>query len=138
MDEKSCGVVPFKKTDEGLLYLIVQHVEELSGHVDFPKGHMDAGETEEETAVRETKEEVGTSVEIIPGYRETIEFCPKEGVCKEVVFFVGRIVDTDGKICDDHVASCEMLGFEQAMEKLTYQTAKDLLKKANEFLKNFK
>ena len=55
--EKSCGTICF----DGDKVLMVKH---NAGHCAFPKGHVEEGETEFETAIRETKEETGIDVEI--------------------------------------------------------------------------
>ena len=54
--EKSCGVVLFNSDR----FLLLQHNNEVSGadgHWDFPKGHVESGEEEIDTALRELKEE---------------------------------------------------------------------------------
>ncbi len=61
--EKSCGAVIFNDEDK---VLIVKH---NAGHWDFPKGHMEAGETETQTAIREVKEETNIDIHIIEEYR---------------------------------------------------------------------
>ncbi|MFZ5500518.1 MAG: NUDIX domain-containing protein, partial [Candidatus Micrarchaeota archaeon] len=54
-DEKSCGIVLFSE-DGGRLYLLLHYT---AGHWDFPKGHVEADESEAETALRELLEETG-------------------------------------------------------------------------------
>lgn len=78
--EKSCGAVVFKENQ----VLLIKHV---LGHIDFPKGHMEAGENEKETAIREVKEETNIDIILDSKHFATISYSPKEGVCKEVVFF---------------------------------------------------
>jgi len=125
---KSCGVVPYRNVE----FLLVLH---RKGHWDFPKGYMEDGESEQETAIRETKEETGLDVELVPGFREEIHYNPSEDVSKTVVFFLGNSVgevvmdDPDGDIID-----YQWLNHTDALEKLTFGTAKDVLKKANLFL----
>ena len=46
--ERSCGAVLYRLTDGAPQYVLV-----LGGDWGFPKGHMEAGETELETALRE-------------------------------------------------------------------------------------
>ena len=53
--EKSCGCLV---VNQGKV-LMIQHNE---GHWDFPKGHMEVGESEEDTALREVKEETNINV----------------------------------------------------------------------------
>ena len=57
--EKSCGFVVYKETDAGRQYLIIQVSH---GEYGFPKGHMEAGETERETALREIREDVKLTI----------------------------------------------------------------------------
>ena len=54
--EKSCGFVVYKKIDNINYYLLIKS---LNGDVGFPKGHMELGETEIQTAIRELKDEMG-------------------------------------------------------------------------------
>ena len=52
--EKSCGVILFN----GQEVLLLQHPDSKNkGHWDFPKGHIENGETEPQTALRELAEE---------------------------------------------------------------------------------
>ena len=53
----------------------------------FPKGHMEPGETEEETAKREIREETGLLVRLDPGFRRSVRYSPKPGVDKDVIYF---------------------------------------------------
>ena len=55
--EKSCGTMCFNQNK----ILMVKHNK---GHWAFPKGHVEENETEQETALRETKEETGLIVSI--------------------------------------------------------------------------
>src|SRR3990172_5162316 len=70
--ETSAGGVVYRKSREKIEFLIVQH----SGHHRWvlPKGWIDAGETKEETAVREVKEEAGVEAEIQDYLGETTIF----------------------------------------------------------------
>lgn len=44
--EKSCGAVVFTRINHEIRYVLVQQLEGFHG---FPKGHMEEGETEEQT-----------------------------------------------------------------------------------------
>ena len=58
--EKSCGAIVFRKYHGNTELLLIKHAN--GGHWSFPKGHVEPGETEEETAAREVKEEVAIDV----------------------------------------------------------------------------
>lgn len=85
--EKSCGAVVFRNSAGGPAFLLIRHVN--GGHWAFPKGHMEPGESEEETAIREIREETGLSVRLDTGFRRAVRYAPKPGVDKDVVYFLG-------------------------------------------------
>jgi len=89
---KSCGVIPFRETGTQREYLILLQ----NNHCwSFPKGHMEAGEEEEETALRELREETGLRAILEPGKRAVSEYDIPPYTRKQVVFFLGRV---DGQI----------------------------------------
>ena len=53
--EKSCGAIVYRRYHGNIEILLIKHIN--SGHWSFPKGHVEEGETEVETAQREIKEE---------------------------------------------------------------------------------
>ena len=134
--EKSCGAIIFKKQKNGSIKYLLLHYE--AGHWDFPKGNQEKGETEEQAAAREIKEETGIEdIEFIDGFRETIKYFYKKGeetVYKEVVFFIAQTRAEEVKISFEHIGYAWM-NYEHAYKRLTYGNAKELLEKANEFLK---
>ena len=72
--EKSCGAIVYRKSHGNTEILLIKHIN--SGHWSFPKGHMEDGETEIETAIREIKEETSVNVMIDPTFRETVSYFP--------------------------------------------------------------
>ena len=71
--EKSCGIVLFHSED----FLLIQHSVKLGekGHWDFPKGHMERGETEIQTALREVEEETGLKdLKLFPKFSHKISY----------------------------------------------------------------
>lgn len=76
-----------------LRLLVIRHYK--GGPVSFPKGHVEAGETEMETARREVFEETAViSGEFFPDFRETIRYSPTKGVEKDVVYFLALTEDS--------------------------------------------
>lgn len=132
--EKSCGAVLYRLEEGKRLYLLLHYNE---GHWDFPKGHVEEGEAEEETVRREVIEETGIAdLEFVPGFREKISYSFKrEGamVPKEVAFFLAATSKKEVKLSDEHVGFV-WLPYESALKKLTYKNAKDMLKKAEKRL----
>ena len=72
--EKSCGALTFRGADGKRSVLVIRHRH--GGHWAFPKGHVEPGETELETAARETREETGVGVRFVDGFRETTRYSP--------------------------------------------------------------
>lgn len=86
---KSCGVLPWRENQGQKEYLIV--FESFSKCWSLPKGHMEAGETEEETALRELQEETGLTATLDLQRRATIEYPISPFGRKRVVFFSGKV-----------------------------------------------
>lgn len=125
--EKSCGAIIFDKDK----ILVIQQKE---GHWGFPKGHVEEGETEVETAVREIKEETNLDVEINEKFRYVETYSPAEDVEKDVVFFVAKKIGGDIQVQEEEVNKAQWLTCEEAMEVLTYVSSKNVLKKVMEDL----
>lgn len=85
--EKSCGAIVFNEKDEVLI------IQQNSGIYGFPKGHMEVGENEIQTAIRETKEETNADIDIVTEKRFYISYMNDENIRKEVVYFVAYILN---------------------------------------------
>jgi 8-oxo-dGTP pyrophosphatase MutT (NUDIX family) len=134
LNEKSCGAVVFTRNAE-VNYLLL-HYE--AGHWDFVKGNVEPNESEKDTVIRELKEETGIAdAQFIAGFREKIGyFYRRQGstIYKEVVFFLIEAHTEKVELSYEHVGY-EWLGYQHAMEKLTFKNAKNVLQNAHEFLK---
>lgn len=84
---KSCGVVPFRRHGAEREFLILLQTNRCWS---FPKGHMDAGETEEQTALRELREETGLTAALVPGARTELSYDVSPVTRKQVVLFLGE------------------------------------------------
>jgi 8-oxo-dGTP pyrophosphatase MutT (NUDIX family) len=100
---------------------------------------MEKGETSHETALRETKEETGIlDVEFIDGFEEEIEYyfyADNQEIHKKVIFFLGKTNTTKIILSHEHLDYI-WLEYNNAIEKTTYENAKNLLIKSKEFLGN--
>jgi len=123
LKEKSCGAVIINNDNE---ILTIKHNK---GHWAFPKGHVEVGETEVETALREIKEETNLTVEIIDSIREITTYSPKEGVLKDVVYFLGISNTNEVKLQETEVCEYKWLPFKDCLNILTHKDDKTILKK---------
>ena len=130
--EKSCGAIVFTEKD-GKRYYLVEHM--LQGHHSFCKGHIENDETERQTAAREIMEETGLSVEFVDGFRECIEYSPYKDCIKTVVFFLARAKGTDVTAQKEEVKDICWLVFDEAMATLTFDSDRETLQMAEDFLK---
>ncbi len=124
----------FKKNQE-VEYLLL-HYE--AGHWDFVKGNVEPKESEKDTVIRELQEETGiTEARFVGDFREKIGyFYRRRGrtIYKEVVFFLVHAEKSDVRLSYEHVGY-EWLNREEAVKRLSFNTAKRVLKKADKFLK---
>lgn len=139
--EKSAGAILFFQHADTREYLLLHYPLKKrpgDGHWDYPKGHVEDGEGEQETVEREVEEETGIrGATYVKGFRESITyFFTKEGkkIRKEVVFFLGQSPSRDVNISHEH-AGYEWLPYEKALDRLTFENAKELLRKAHRKLK---
>ena len=85
---RSCGVIPYRKTETGIQYLLLL---QTNGFWSFPKGHMESFEQETQTALRELKEETGLAAVLHPEFREMVSYPMGDGKVKQVVVFPGEV-----------------------------------------------
>ena len=125
--EKSCGAAIFVRQNGERLWL-VEHMQK--GHTSLCKGHVEAGETERDTARREIREETGLAVAFHDGFRERIEYSPYEGCVKEVVFFLAEAESMDTTPQPEEVTSIQWLPLDEALAALTYPDDRRILSAA--------
>ena len=87
--ERSCGVLPYRMVDGEQEFLLV--FETYSKCWSLPKGHMEAGETQEQTALRELLEETGLTAKLDTSRCASIEYPIFGFARKEVVFYLGQV-----------------------------------------------
>lgn len=130
---KSCGFVAYKRIESINHYLIIKS---LNGDMGFPKGHMESGESELQTAIRELKEETGVDVKVIQGFRRQIEYELRRipDTIKQSVYFLGECT-SDKIICQEaEVAEASFVSYEDALKILTFEETKNILKDAEIFV----
>jgi 8-oxo-dGTP pyrophosphatase MutT (NUDIX family) len=121
MREKSCGAIII---NDNKVLIIKQH----QGFYSFPKGHVEQGESEIETAKREVKEETNLDIEIFNNYRYVITYQVKENILKDVVYFIASAVNiSDTLPQEEEVSEIRWVTYNEALELLTYHNLKELL-----------
>jgi protein-tyrosine phosphatase len=87
--EKSVGAVVFHDED-----ILVEHM--VQGHYSIPKGHVEACDKDEKsTATREIKEETNLNITFLGDEVHTLDYSPKAGVAKRVVFYLAETDSTE-------------------------------------------
>lgn len=148
--ERSAGAIIFRRESNQTHYLLLHYKTESKrgGHWGFSKGHVEEGEAEIQTAKRELAEETGIKdVEIIPGFKELEKYFFRRNyglkgeakktapwVFKSVIFYLAETKTKEVKISEEH-SDFIWLPYEEAFKKLTFKNAKNILKKANGFIK---
>ena len=132
VQERSAGVIVFRESPAEFLLL------DYGRYWDYPKGHLEKGESDEVAARRELLEETGIGeVELVPGFTHEISYFyrSKRGLMrKSVVFFLGRVSSsTVVQLSDEHVGF-EWLPYEAAMQRVRFASARDVLSAANDYL----
>lgn len=137
--EKVCGAVVYKMESGVRKYLIIRN---LSGHIGFPKGHMEAGETERETAWREVREETGLSAVLNPSFRHEYRFTvlnKRDILEKNAVYFLAEYHDEPIIIQKSEVPEYWLLPYKEAAAKINHKNdilLLELAEKEAEKIKN--
>lgn len=139
--ETSAGAVVFRVSPRGTRqFLLLQY---RAGHWEFPRGHIEKGETEEQAARREIREETGlTDVRMVSGVRATMQFGyvargeeyrsrKREKACaavwKRVIFLAAQVpADVVVRISHEHT-DYRWADYGQAMDTLTFRNARGVL-----------
>jgi len=137
--EKSSGVIIFRKEGGRNYYLLLNYGKNYWG---FCKGGVEKGETKLDAAKREAKEETDIKkLNFIKGFEKRISYSFKkrgsEKILKEAIFYLAEARTKKVKISSEHIGFKWLL-YNQAIKKTTFKNAKEVLKKANSFLKNIK
>lgn len=122
--EKSCGSIIINDKKVLLVY------EKDRNFWGFPKGHIEKNETEIETAIREVKEEVGLDIEILKEKRYEFKYYVGNNIEKTCVLFVSFPKTFNVKNQESEIELSKWFTFEEALETLTYDSQKEILKLA--------
>lgn len=132
--EVSAGVILFHSQPRRE-YLLLDY----GSHWDFPKGHIEEGEDPYTTARRELQEETGIQdARFISGYFQRMRYSYRRGgerMSKVVIYFLAETAAHEVTLSHEHSAYL-WSPYEEALKRLTFKTAHDLLTKAQDFLED--
>lgn len=124
--EKSCGAVVFRNKNNNIQVLLIRHLN--GGHWAFPKGHVEKGETEEQTALREVLEETGLAVELDNRYRQVVSYSPKKDVVKNVVYFVATASSDAATVAqEEEISQIVWVDMHKAADYVSFDNDKKVL-----------
>ena len=129
--ERSCGIVVFDNDK----VLLIKHNK---GHISFPKGHVEVGESDEETAYREVLEETGIEAKIISNDRFINTYKPKTGYLKDVILYAGIKVGGNLKPQEEEVSMCDFYDYDIAYNMVTYDVDKKILEETIKIYNEYK
>lgn len=137
VNEKSCGAVVYRRYHGNIEVLLVRHVK--SGYWSFPKGHVEEGEEESETAAREIMEETGVDVFVDTGFRETVTYNLRRDVKKTVVYFLARAKKNVNLVPQkSEIADIRWAELSQVNRLLGFENDRVILAKAKPFIELMK
>ena len=139
--EKSAGAIVFRKAGGKIYYLLLRYpITARTAKKEYwglRKGHIEKGEKTEETAKREVKEETGLKdLKFINGFKEQEKYFfskDRKKIFKTVTYLLAQTEFKEIKISLEHL-DFKWLSYKPALKKLTFENAKNLLDKANQFL----
>ena len=130
--ERSSGAVLYGMLDNEPRFVLVR-----GAHFGFPKGHVEEGETDEQAAAREIREETGVSAYLDIGFRREISYqLPgKKNVRKNVVLFLAKFIEGEVPKPSSEIKCIAVEPFENAVKLLPHDSLKNVLKEAYDYIR---
>lgn len=129
--EFSAGGIVFRVDTDGIKIAAIYR--EFHRDWTLPKGHIEAGETAEQAAVREVKEEIGVDARIIRHIGHSVyNFKNQENqpIEKRVEYFLMEALSDSTGVQLEEVDKMEWLPFMRAITQLTFSRDQDLVKQS--------
>lgn len=95
----------------------------------LPKGHVEEGESNEDTARREVLEETGLHIAILPEFKSRSEYTIQGRIEKTVIIYIASTKDTRTVIQPEEIEDYIWLSYDNAYKTLNYENDKAILKK---------
>lgn len=135
--EVSAGGIVFRRLpDHAPQFLLIKDSYDNWG---FPKGHLEDGESPAEAALRETEEETGLSDLVLQGPIRVIDWHFRfrgRHIHKYCHFFLFQSMSGDpNPQLDEGITACEWHPLDSALDTLSYDNARGVLKRAGEMVR---
>lgn len=130
--EHSCGAVVFRKINDEYRFLLIKN--RRSNNWGFPKGHMEKGETREQTAIREVLEETGVHIKIYKNFSYESQYKIGSKIEKRVDVFLASTDDTQTVIQQEEIEDYIWLKYPEALATLRFDNDKDILTAAGDYM----
>lgn len=128
----SAGAVLYTMLDGQRHYVLVR---EKNGSYGLPKGHVEPGETLDQTALREVREETGVDAVLHSREPVTVDEYPiAGGDTKRVSWFVAHYVDQTPVADRTQVLGVLVLPIATALRTLTYGSTREILRQVDQQL----
>ena len=131
--EKSCGAVIFRKAEVWNV-LLIRHTR--GRHISFPKGHVEPGETESQTAEREIFEETGVRVRVDRRFRAENRYNIRPDTQKLVVIFAAVTDQAEITPQPEEIAEALWVPIDEADQRLTYERDRRIMRDAFQHIRN--
>lgn len=131
MFELSVGAILYTMDHEKRKFLLIK---DFHGNYGFPKGHTEKGETLEETALREIREEVGLKVCLDTSFQVELDYVMPNGIAKKSIYYLASYQDQEPVRQEEEVEEICLLEYEEALKLLTFTNMKEALVKAKRYI----
>jgi len=128
----SCGAVVVQRRGSELYFLLIKHQKGM--HWGLPKGHVDPGETYQQTALREVLEETGLRVELLSEFCKRVSYRIPLGARKVVLYYVGTTPEKKLVLPGDEIRHAVWLELDDAMRLATHRSTATTIRAANTWL----
>ncbi len=138
--ETCAGGIVFRRAGNQIEVALAEERDRLSGadNTRLAKGHVEPGETPEETAIREVREEIGVAAEIVAPLGTVNYTYVEDGiaVAKEVHFFLMEIASGKPFPLDGEMERMYWCPIEHASARLTFETERRIAERARSALES--
>ena len=143
VSQTAAGVVLFRNGEDTRRYLLMRSALTRRPIWEFPKGGVEAGETEAQAAVRELWEESGIGerqISMLDGYREEERYVFTQGkgdqrtlIVKKVVYFLAR-TDEERVTISREAEEYRWATYDEAMRLIRFPGKRHVLEVAEALL----